>query len=265
MKYRNKKIFLTNQLIRMMRNFKSKRKQRKFIHFLTFLIFILSCSSVFSQIDESTEEWDSGFFGNELEYGGKIGTTVSTFTNQQPHTNIKQGVTVGAFVRYHIEEPFAVQMEVNYAQRGGRLTSFGLSGLFKAENQSLRMDNIEVPLLGQYSLPLMGGDLKLNLGPLFGFNMHSGVQSEGTMFEGTRFHTYSSEENVSSSIKNFEFSALGGVGFEFDVTDELFLIIDARYKYGLTSVYEGYSYVGIEQIQGDLKNNSMSFSVGLGF
>jgi hypothetical protein len=235
------------------------------------VLFMVSCyghnvsAQVNSEDQSSLGTATRNVAKKSINIGFRFGTTISEFTYQQPYTNIAQGFIAGALVRYNFSKSFALQLETDYSQRGGRLTNFNLSGFLKAENQYLRMHNLEIPLFAQYSVPLGGADLKLNAGPAIGFNLHSGTVFEGTMFGETSFHTYTGEANVSSSINSYEISAIGGIGFEFDISDTLFLFVDARYKYGVTPVYEGYSYVLLEKIQGDLKNHSMSFSIGFGF
>ncbi len=254
----------------MMKNIQTHSNRRKIIPLLVLFAFILAGNPLNAQDEDS----DSEASGPEINFGGKFGTTLSQFTDQQPYTNNAQGYTGGAFLRYNFSQLFALQLEANYSQQGGRITNFdvpdyyGLEGSWydiKVENQYLRMHNVEVPLLAQFSIDLEGNRLKLNLGPTFSYNIHSGILSEGTVISGKEFHTYTGEENVSSKINSYEYAGIGGVGFEFDVSDDMFLTIDARYKYGINPVYEGYSYIRIPQIQGDLKNHSMYFTLGLGF
>jgi hypothetical protein len=254
----------------MMKKIQIHNNRRKIVPLLVLFAFIFACKPLSAQEDDS----DSEASGTAINFGGKFGTTLSQFTDQQPYTNNAQGYTGGAFIRYSFSELFALQLEANYSQQGGRITNFdvpeyyGLSGTWydmKAENRYLRMHNIEAPLLAQFSFNLEGTRLKLNLGPAFSYNVHSGILTEGTVFSGNEFHTYTGEQNISSVINSYEYSAIGGIGFEFDVSDNLFLTIDARYKYGINPVYEGYSYIGIPQIQGDLKNHTMYFTLGFGF
>ncbi|MEF8812151.1 MAG: porin family protein [Bacteroidales bacterium] len=254
----------------MMKNIQSHSKRGKIIPLLLLLVFILVGYPLIAQEDDS----DSEASGIPINFGGKFGATLSQFTDQQPYTNNAQGYTGGAFVRYNFSQLFSLQLEANYSQQGGRITRFdvpdyyGLEGSwydFKVENQYLRMHNLEAPLLAQFSFDLEGNSLIINLGPAFSYNVHSGILSEGTVFSGREFHTYTGEENVSSIINSYEYSAIGGIGFEFDVSPDMFLTVDARYKYGINPVYEGYSYIGIPQIQGDLKNHSLYFTLGFGF
>lgn len=233
--------------------------------FFLFLLAFIFCGLFATAQGKRAKANSSVGSRNGMSYGIRVGTTISQFSDQQPYTNIGQGAICGVFIRYGFSESFALQLETDYAQRGGRMTNFNLSGFFKVEDQYLRMHNLEVPLLAQYFIDLGGVDLKIEAGPAVGYNLHSGLNYQGTLFGDNNFHTYSGEENVSSDMESFEVSAIGGLGFEFDVSDGTFLFIDARYKYGVTPVYKGYSYVNLEKVKGDLSNHSMSFSIGVGF
>lgn len=244
--------------------------QGSIVSLLFLLVFILTGSTLNAQNEDAESETTA----SPIQIGAKFGTTLSQFTDQQPYTNNAQGLTAGAFVRYGFSDLFALQLEASYSQQGGRLTNYDVPDYYgltdtwydmKAENRYLRMHNIEVPLLAQFSFKMNDTRLKLNLGPAFSYNLHSGILAEGTVFSDNEFHTYTGEENISSVINSYEYSAIGGIGFEFDVSDNLFLTVDARYKYGINPVYEGYSYIRIPQIQGDLQNHSMYFTLGFGF
>jgi len=253
-----------------MKNIKTNSNLGKIIPFLLLFVFIFAGYSLRAQNDDGESTAES----MKMDFGGKFGTTISQFTNQQPYTNNAQGITGGGFFRLHFHKLFGVQAEINYSQQGGRITNFEVPGYYgidnnwydlKVENQYLRLHKIEIPILGEFSYKLKDTKVKVNLGPAFSYNAHSGIHSEGTAISGLEFHTYTGEENVTSKINSYEFAAIGGIGFEFDVSNSIFLTVDARYKYGFNPVYEGFSYIGIPQIQGDLKNHSFSFTIGCGF
>lgn len=254
----------------MKRKIKTKCNQRRSVYTFVLLGFLFWGGTLSAQ--DNSENQKSGM--TDINFGGKVGTTINHFTHQQPHVNVSQGITAGVFMRYGFSSRFGLQIEGNYAWQGGRLISFDLPAFYgyenwyhlKAENRNIRMHNLEIPLLMHYSMNLEGGRFKLNLGPAFSYNLHSGMKKEVTVFsEADRFNTYTGEENITSNINSFDVAAIGGIGFELDVSSDMFLIFEGRYKYGFLPVYEGYSYVGLPQIQGDLQNHSMSFSVGVGF
>ena len=255
-----------------MKHTKPKITGRKIIPFLLLFVFIFACYPLSAQEERDSESEDGGEI--KMDFGAKFGTTISQFTDQQPYTNNATGITAGAFARYGFNERFALQLEVNYSQQGGRITDFKYPSLYgledqwynmKVENQYVRLHQLEIPLLGEFAVNLEDTRVKVNLGPAVSYNIHSGMYSEGTAFTDREFHTYTGEENVTSNINSYEYSAIGGIGFEFNVSGGIFLTVDARYKYAFNPVYEGYSYIGIPQIQGDLKNNALIITLGCGF
>ena len=119
-----------------------------------------------------------------MYYGGKFGTTISQFTNQQPHTSVKQGITVGGFAGFNFNDNMAVQLELNYLQEGGQLLSiehsWDLSNSswieIKTDNQNVTLHNLDIPLMFIYSYPLGTSKIFAVVGPALGINFHSGVK-----------------------------------------------------------------------------------------
>ncbi len=210
---------------------------------------------------------------SKLNFGFRVGATISSFTNQQPHNNITSGFSGGAFVAYPLNENMGVQAEVFFTQEGGRLLTFDYPSLvgkdfwyaLDAENQKLVLNNISVPILYNYNLAFSNFKLGAFIGPDLGYTVSASVMKEGTVFtESGSFHTYTGSEDVSSNIEKFHVAATAGIGLKIPAGN-LNLLLDVRYKYGLTSVYKSYSYVGIPQIAGDLKFNTLSVTCGISF
>lgn len=261
-----------------MKKFKILFGIRSVFHFLILMMIVFSSGDLFAQDngeDSGSDSESSGNSPSQIGYGLKFGTVISEFTGQQPFTNINQGVMGGAFCAYNFSNLFSVQLDVNYIQQGGHgirydIPSFhGLDKWYhmKMENQNITMHNLELPLLAQVSFDLNETVLRLGVGPAFSYNLRTGVATEGTVFssETDEFHTFTGEENISSVVNDYEYSAIGSIGFDFNAFGDADLFIEGRYKYGITDVYEGYSYVHIPQIQGDLKNHYMSFGLGVKF
>jgi hypothetical protein len=252
----------------MMKNLRFQFNLKKAMCFLFLLPFVFLFTQTYAQ--ENNQE-SSGSSGLDLRFGGKFGTTLSSFTNQQPYTNQAQGLTAGGFVRYGLTDALTVQLEVNYFQQGGRLTNFDVPSMYgsidwydmEVSNQYLRMHNIEVPLLAQYTLTFNKLSVVGQLGPSFGYNVHSGVISDQTAFNtGAYPRNYSDEKNVTSKINALQYSITAGISIEYPLIKDIALSLEGRYRYGLNSVYDGYSYLSIPQVQGDLQNHSTYFSIG---
>jgi len=209
-----------------------------------------------------------------IYYGGRFGTTISQFTNQQPHTNAMQGITGGAFIGYSLNDKMAVQLEINYLEEGGQLLNIeteadlGYDTWYstKADNQKLILHNIDIPLMSRYSIPLGSAKLFALIGADIDINIYSGISHETTVYDDDgNITTYYGNENVTSKIERYTVGATGGIGFEIPVFTSNYILIDARYRYGVMPSYVGYSYRGIPQITGDLSNNTMYFTIGFGF
>jgi len=241
---------------------------------LIFLIFVGITCIYFSSKTIAQENGKSSSLIESIYFGGKFGTTVSQFTNQQPHTNVKQGITAGGFVGYNFSDNLALQLELNYLQEGGQLLSvehsWDLSNSswieIKTDNQSVTLNNLDIPLMLKYALPIGSAKVFINAGAAFGYNIHAGVKHETTILtEIGSVSTYTGEENITSSIERYNVGIIAGLGFEIPVFTDNYILIDARYRYGMMPVYKGYSYRGIPQITGDLQNNTMYFTIGFGF
>ncbi len=239
---------------------------------LLYLLFLGTICLYFS-VRTTAQESDSSFLEN-IYYSGKFGTTVTQFTNQQPHTTVKQGITAGGFAGYNFNDNMAIQLELNYLQEGGQLLSiehsWDLSNSSwietKTDNQNVTLHNLDIPLMFKYSYPIGHSKIFLVAGPALGINFHSGIKHETTILtEIGSVSTYTSEENITSKIERYNVGITAGIGFEIPVSASNYILIDARYRYGLTPVYMGYSYRGLPQITGDLQNNTMYFTVGFGF
>jgi len=211
---------------------------------------------------------------NSLYYGVKFGTTVSQFTNEQPHTNTLQGLTGGFFVGYKLNEKMAVLAEINYLEEGGQLLSFETEAdlgydtwyFAKADNQQLSLHNINIPIMFKYSIPLGSAKVFAVIGADVSINVYSDIEHETTVYaDDGNIITYNGTEDVTSKIERYTVGATGGIGFEIPVFTKNYILIDARYRYGIMPAYKGYSYRGIPQITGDLRNNSMYFTIGFGF
>lgn len=242
-------------------------KQKLKLILLLGVIFIMFNGSSYAQDADNSGGFD-------IYYGGKFGTTVSQFTNEQPHTNVTQGITAGGFIGYNINEKMAVQLEISYFEEGGQLLNFeteydlGFDTWYfaKADNQKITLHNIDIPVLFKYAIPLGAVKLHAVLGADLAINFYANNSHETTVYaDDGNITTFTGDEDITSKIERYSIGATGGIGFEIPVLTNNYILIDARYKYGITPVYKGYSYRGIPQITGDLANNSMYIAIGFGF
>ena len=225
-------------------------------------------------INGSLQAQDADVSSSGLSFGARVGAVVSEFSNGQPHTSSRLGYSVGGFVEYSFSPAFSVMTEPAYFQQGGTFVRFSdesrfgssgtISSLYTTEN-SIKLHGIDLPILAK---------LKLNVGE--GFNPHFVIGGaatynffaennfERTYYYNQTFSTIDGYEVVSSDFETFSYSIVGGIGTSF-IAGSKTISLDVRYKYGITPVKKGYSYIDIFTVQEDLYSNSLYFSVGVGF
>jgi hypothetical protein len=239
---------------------------------IPFLCFVLFSSAAFGQ--EETEQT-----GKTLHYGIKAGPTLSTFSSEQPHNNFKPGFTAGVFINYPLSSSFSLQIEPAYFQQGGNLISIYDYSIFlipdppfllEVKDQKVTYHNIDVPLLLKYEKEVGGLKFFCDAGPSIGFNLntniitHVSARSSSDPDEIPVYYNFREEENISSNIETLQYGVTGGLGFEVPMGNHS-LIFDIKYRYGLNKTWPGYSYLGIAPVQGDLKTNTLYFTLGFGF
>ena len=173
-------------------------------------LVVLLCAGLFySACIFGQDETASSGGSRELHFGAKVGTTISSFTDQQPHTDIKQGIIVGGFASFYFDDNMAVQGEVNYLQQGGKLIEFEIPGdigkdtwyASKVHNNSITIHTVDIPVLFKYSYPLGDVNVSLNVGPTIGINYFTSINNETTVFTDVgAMHTYTGESDISDNI-----------------------------------------------------------------
>jgi len=241
------------------------------------LICLLFSVDSFSQ-DESAEVKT-----RDIYFGVKGGTTFNRFFGSQPHKGLSAGFTGGAFVGYTFNADKkiapAIQLECSYMQQGGSLINFHNSNdvntndwslwAFKTVNENIVLHNLEVPLLFKLNFNMAGGRLTWIVGPSISYNFKAMSDREVSAIPDynnlNEVVTFSDKENITDRINDIHYSVVSGIGFELSVSEKNYVVFDARYIYGLTSTYDVYSYINNPMVNADMKNHTMSFTVGFGF
>lgn len=246
---------------------------RKRIRIYSILICLfLFASSLLGQEETTT----TTVTVKKIHYGIKVGTTLSSFSSEQPHNNFKPGLTAGGFVSYDLSGSFSLQLEPMYLQQGGNLISIvdypmllvsDPPFLFEVKDQKITYHNIDVPLLIKFKKAISGLTLFAVAGPTVGFNFNTETKNNVSARSSDQipvYYDFYQEENITSDIKPWQYGAVGGIGFEAPVGKHT-LIFDMKYRYSINTTYPGFSYLGITQVQGDLRTNSFYFTLGFGF
>lgn len=238
--------------------------------------------------DVSTDTKSGGTFSDilsEITYGGKIGLTSSGFyegfAKGRPHTGSVTGLMVGGFASYTIMSYLDVSAELLYMQQGGtrvELKESSVNGSNIAITGNVRLHNVEFPVLLRATLPDLGIGIKpqLVVGPSIGYNVAAMQSQDVTYFlaspgddelgpEAAAFSTTNSgSEDVRSEYQTLQYGLNIGLGAE--VPMEAFnLVFDARYRYGINPVNNGFDANDLLRDGTDLRSNSFVFSIGVGF
>jgi hypothetical protein len=248
-----------------------KNKRNMMRNTFSLICLLLLAFSVSAQDETGTEATVK-----KMQFGIKVGTTLSSFSSEQPHNNFKPGLIAGGFVSYKLSGSLALQLEPSYMQQGGNLISILDYPLFLVQDppflleirdQKVTFHNIDIPLLLKFEKSIWGLNVFAVTGPTIGINFNAETKNSvsARSFDNipVYFHFYQ-EENITGNMELLQYGAVGGIGFETPVGKHT-LIFDMKYRYSLNKTYPGYSYLGIYQIQGDLRTNSFYITLGFGF
>ena len=209
-----------------------------------------------------------------FNFGIKCGLTNSNFSSEQPHNNLKQGFTIGGMASIPLSLNLNVNIDLLYFQQGGNLLQVfdvnRMAGIndfpyeIEIRDQKITYHNLELPVLLRYKIISNNYSLGLILGPSVGYNLHSGKISTVTARypDGLGIYvTYNDEENITANIEKFHYGVTYGLGFEFPFLERS-LSFDILYQMGLNRTYPGYSYLDINEVQGDLHSNTLYITLG---
>ena len=224
-------------------------------------------------------------FLSDLTYGGKIGLTSSGFyqgfAEGRPHTGSVTGLTIGGFATYPLMPFLDVSAELLYMQQGGTRVEWKQSVVQDSKiaiTGNVKLHNVEVPVLLRATLPDLGIGIKpqLVLGPSLGYNVAATQSQDVTYFverpqegqsgiQADQFSiTNSGTENVRSEYQSLQYGLNVGLGVEIP-TEAFTVVFDARYRYGINPVNNGFDADDLLRDATDLRSNSFVFSLGIGF
>lgn len=210
---------------------------------------------------------------SKLRFGARVGAVVSNFSKEQPHTGARFGFMAGGVIECAIADVLSLQAEPAYMQQGGRFvrfyddTRFGsFDNLYEVytTNADIKLHTIDIPILAKYTLSKIG-DFKPNVvfGPAIGYTFGAANSYQTTFHYQRTFTTTNAFRYETSQYEPFQLGVTAGVGGEVSLGSKR-LMIDFRYRYGITPVKKGFSYIDIFTVQGDLRTNSAFVTVGIG-
>ncbi|MBL7857511.1 MAG: PorT family protein [Cyclobacteriaceae bacterium] len=172
--------------------------------------------------------------------GPEVGISLSRYGMDAGDNDYKPGGLGGLFLTYSILNTFAVTTKVLYYQKGAS---------FAVNNTKQTLNYVEVPIIGRFFLNKEGA-IRPNIfvGPSFGFltGAKQNVDNKGN-------EDISDYKNIYNGV---DVGVTGGLGFNFLLFTETYLILDARYTHGLSD---------LSKANGKVNNNSFALSAGISF
>ena len=148
-----------------------------------------------------------------------VGANLATMTKVDD-SKMRVGVTAGAEFAVGAAERFELSFGALYSMQGVKGKDY-YSGV--KVDETLKLDYINIPILANYYLA-PGFAIKAGIQP--GFNVTKKIKAEA---QGV-----SAEESLDEGVKGFALSVPVGLSYEISG-----FVIDARYNWGLTKVFEG--------------------------
>jgi hypothetical protein len=213
--------------------------------------------------------------GEPVSFGLKAGVNTHNFTDQQPHTGSKSGLSAGAFAAYPLSDVVSLQLGAAYFQQGGTYvqliddTRFGTPENYSTKyirDASVTLHNLYVPL--QAKLSVFDDEVYLPeflIGPYMDINLAARESYERTGQFNNQFVTSSGNGIVTDRYERFQFGATGGLHFTIPTDESFSLLFEVFYKYGISPVRESYSYIDFYNVNGDINSHALSVSVGVEF
>ena len=160
----------------------------------------------------------------QFTVGSKIGLNLSKEYHEiktiRESADFKQGLNVGLFGGYQINENFDVQSELQYSQQGFKcnVSIVDIEGIFIGDGYKVLSHYLNVPILLKY-YPFER--FYIEAGPQVGFCFDSKISSPNDYIN----------RNFAPDYNPIDFSLAGGIGFHVGYG----LSINARYNHGFTN------------------------------
>ncbi len=134
-------------------------------------------------------------------------------------TTQRQGLAIGGQVEFGVTNPWSLQVEPMYVQKGARFDVLGVT-------TRANFDYFEIPVLLKAKFGATTGNAYVFLGPSFGINVNT---------EGKYGSLNGDFKNQSAPLV---YSGDVGVGGEFLVAQYVYLSADIRYSHAFTSALD---------------------------
>jgi len=158
-------------------------------------------------------------FSQDIKYGIRGGYNISNLDFEETPTVVnkhRNSMYIGFFANIGLSKIVAVAPEIQFSAEG-------------AKEETLHLDYIQAPILLKFRL---SEKIHIGAGPQVGLKVHK----------------------VDDGVKNFAYSAVGGV--EYKITHTIFA--DARYTYGVSNIFD-------ESLGVSARNTNIQIGIGYKF
>ncbi|MCZ4407435.1 porin family protein [Cryomorphaceae bacterium 1068] len=180
--------------------------------------------------------------------GLKGGLNFSNLNIEDNEGQLLLGYHAGAFLNIPLSDAFSVQPEVLFSTKGSK-TTYNIDILELEGESTLRLNYIEVPLLGVLNL---GEVAQINFGPYLGFLSTAKFDLEGD-FAGSDFEN--TEKLDQDFFNGFDYGLAIGIALNFNAIQ-----VGARYSHGLAKIEDSPE---AELFLGDAQNRNVQAYIAL--
>ncbi|WP_172826753.1 outer membrane beta-barrel protein [Flammeovirga sp. SJP92] len=222
--------------------------------------------------DASTSDAYSGddeYAYSKFGYGVTLGGTASTF---EGYSGTRYGLALGAYGSYSIFDGLNVRGEVLYFQTGGskpdeiRTYNIGSVDQVKVHDRSVLLQNVSVPVMLTYELPVGSVAPYVGAGGIYHFNFAAHENAKRTYSLGDAMETSPTQaQNVYDEYKRHTWGLIFSLGVKIpEIVNDYSMRIEARYNLGMDDVNA--SQLNTEAQTGkELKNNSFMLTISFGY
>ncbi len=174
--------------------------------------------------------------GQNFSVGPILGLNFSNLSGDIENNSFKAGFAGGVFANYSITTDFGLTGQLLYSQQGANVEFGGV------ENK-IRLDYLQVPLLGAYYFGKDKFRPKVLLGPQFGFLLTAKDKDGNDLDPNGQIYETS------------DISIVAGAGFNYNLAPKIWLNADVRYNFGTSN---------ISKVSGaELRNQHFAVMVGV--
>ncbi len=198
---------------------------------LTSLFLLILLTAVFTLADHANAQ-------NPINIGVKGGLNIANFNNIDDDLDSRAGLMAGIVLDFSLPaSPAGIESGLYFSQKGADSAGGDVS---------IKVDYLEVPVLAKIDFgPPAPVSPHLVLGPYAAFNLNSAIESNVGGVD------VSFEDDA---VNSTEFGIIGGLGADLNLVATT-INVQARYGYGLTSVFE----------DSDAQNGVFSITAGIMF